>query len=372
VKITDPEEFVIVSASSNKWCGELIPAFCSHCNQSFFMKPGLLDQSCPFCFEKGFEFHPILTFLEKPELILPFRINLEKVEGIFNQFPVNFWINPKDLNPANLMSRASFNYWIMWLMDAQVDGFWKAEMGFDYKVKSSVESFRNQTWDSIDEIDVKTRWESRIGEVHRLYQNINLPALDQHGKLIQMIGDFDLKYAAPISDVDLQEMVVAPDLNPQKVWDQAKAQLDKAVENECEHASDAQHIRGFSISAEYSNQNWTLLLLPYIASYYLNDTGEKIPVYINGQTGQIHGSRFASTRKALILAGIGGIIAFLLFISGILAITLGSILPPLPIIGVLLIAISLITGILSVLPIIWSMIHNQQEKETAIYLSRKR
>ena len=101
-------------------------------------------------------------------------------------------------------------------MDAQVDGFWKAEMGFDYKVKSSVESFRNQTWDSIDEIDIKTRWESRMGEVHRLYQNINLPALDQHGKLIQMIGDFDLKYAAPISDVDLQEMVVAPDFKSAK------------------------------------------------------------------------------------------------------------------------------------------------------------
>ncbi len=372
MNITDPEDLVIVSASSNKWYGELIPAFCCHCNQSFFMKPNLLDRYCPICFEIGFEIHPILTFLEKPELILPFRINHEQVAGIFKRFLDNFWLNPNDLNPANLQSRASFNYWIMWLMDAQVDGFWKAEMGFDYKIKSSVESFKNQTWDSKDEIDIKTRWESRMGEVHRMYQNINLPALDQHGKFIRMIGDYDLKYVSPISDIDLQEMVVAPAINPQKVWDQAILQLDKAVENECKSACDAQYIRGFTNSAEYTNPNWTLLLLPYIATYYINDTGEKVPVYINGQSGQIHGLRFASTRKALTLAGIGGIFAFIMFISGILAMTFASILPPLPVVGFILVTISLILGISAVVPLIWSLFHNQQEKETATHLSGKR
>ena len=368
MNISDPEDLVIVDSLSEKWYGELIPAFCSHCNQSFFMKPGLLHHYCPFCLENGFEIHPILTFSEKPELILPFRINHEQVEGIFKRFLENIWLKPNDLNPSNLKYRASYHYWIMWLLDSQVDGFWKAEVGFDYKIKSSVETYQNQTWDSKEEIGVKTRWESRMGEIHRMVQNINLPALAQHEILLQMIGDFDLKFATRTSEANLQEMVVAPEVNPQKVWDQAKVLLDKAVENECARACNGQHIRGFSISAEYGSKNWSLLLLPYIASYYVNDTGEKIPVYINGQSGRIHGSRFVSTHKALSIAAIGGIISLLMIISGILALILGSVLPPLPIIGLILITFSFVIGILSILPVIWAMFHNKQEKDIAIHL----
>ena len=368
MNITDPEKLVIVDGSNEKWYGEHLPAFCSHCNQSFFIKPNHLNQYCPFCLETGFEVHPIFTFSQKPELILPFQINHDQIEGIYKRFLENFWLKPNDLSTSTLLSRSSFHYWIMWLVDSQVDGFWQAEIGFDYKIKSSVESFKNQTWDSKDEIDIKTRWESRMGEVHRMYQNMNLPALSQHGKLVGMIGDFDLKYGKPISDVDLQEIVVTPELNPQHVWDQAKILLNKSVEIDCERACDAQHIRGFSISADYSKQNWTLILLPYIVSYYLSETGDKTPVYINGQSGRIHGSRFASTRKAITMTAIGAIFAFLMFVSGILALTLGSILPPLPIIGFIVTVISLIIGILAILPSIWTIYHNKQEKDTAIHL----
>jgi hypothetical protein len=368
MNIIDPEKLVFVDGSSEKWYGEHLPAFCSHCNQSFFLIPNHLNQYCPICLETGFEIHPILTFSQKPELILPFRINHQHIESVYKRFLENFWFKPDDLTPFTLLSRASFHYWIMWLVDSQVDGFWKAEMGFDYKLKSSVESFNNQTWDSKEEIHMKIRWESRMGEVHRMYQNMNLPALSQHGKLVRMIGDFDLKYSIPVSEFELQEIVITPELNPQHVWDQAKMQLDQAVENDCEHACDAQHIRGFSISAEYNKQNWTMILLPYIVSYYLSETGDKTPVYINGQSGRIYGSRFASTRKALTWTAIGAIFAFLLFISGILALTLGSILPPLPIIGFIFLAISLIIGFFMILPPIWTLFHNKQEKETAIYL----
>ena len=78
----------------------------------------------------------------------------------------------------------------MWLVDAGVDGQWKADVGFDYQVKSNVETYKNQTWNSHEVVGTKTRWEMRFGEVHRLYQNISLPALPALEKLTKVLWRF--------------------------------------------------------------------------------------------------------------------------------------------------------------------------------------
>ena len=96
-------------------------------------------------------------------------------------------------------------------------------------------------------------------------------------------------------------MILAPEINPERVWDLAKTKINKVVENDCTEANGAQHIRSFTLSAEYTPKSWTLLLLPVIATYYLNDEGERVPLYINGQSGEIFGAKYASRAQSLVL-----------------------------------------------------------------------
>ena len=43
---------------------------------------------------------------------------------------------------------------------------------------------------------------------------------------------------------------------------------------------------------------WTLLLLPLLSAYYLDDEGAPQAVYINGQNGTISGVRRSSMKRA--------------------------------------------------------------------------
>lgn len=203
----------------------------------------------------------------------------------------------------------------------------------------------------------------RFGEVHRLYQNISLPALPALEKLTKSFGDFDLTRSEKLVESSiLKTMILAPEINPEKVWDLAKTRINKLVENDCTEANGAQHIRSFTLSADYTPKSWTLLLLPVIVTYYLNDEGERVPLYLNGQSGEIFGAKYASVRKAWTWAGIGFLAAVLLLIAGIMSITIGALFPPLPLLGGLLIVAAFALGIGSLIPVILALFNNKQEK----------
>ena len=355
------EEFQASIHQEDSRNGSYQPIRCKECNQSFISCNLSRPHYCPICFSNTFESLPVTSLPAKAELVIPPRIKTDQILKLYHQFLNKSWFKPDDLTPANLLSRTSFMYVPMWLLDSKVDGSWTAEMGFEYQVKGNVEIFKNESWQSNEVTQTKTRWEPRIGSATRFYHNIALPSSTHHPDISRIIRDYDPEQAIEFSKKKINGLILSPDIHPDEVIEQAKSKIKKTLMSECVQAGSAEHIRNFSLDAEIKPQDWTLLLLPLILSFYHEDKGEKNPIYINGQNGIINGARLASQRKGSIWTGILFGLGLLLCLLGSFLLLLGAAVPFMPVLGTLFLVPGLVTICLSIIPFIYVLYHNRQE-----------
>ncbi len=345
------------------WGIQLQPAGCPVCNRAFLIESARTGSPCPNCAAGKLESQPALLRREAPELLVPFRKGRAEVQPVIEGFVKPVWLKPKDFNTQSLLSRVVPVYWPMWLVDCDINGHWQAEAGFDYQVKSSQEFFKNSSWQSRDIVETRVRWEPCLGQIERHYENIAAPAMNDHQALINAVGEYDRTQAGSYQSEMLGHAVLlVPDLLPENAWPIAQSNLNKAAAQECQQAASAQHLRNFSIHANYSKLNWTQILYPMYLTYYLDDDGHPQVIRFNGQTGAISGPRMASQRKgwtwALISLGVG----LGLFLLGLLGFALSPIFPPASVIAVLLITLAFITAVFAILPVVWPWQWNRNQK----------
>ncbi|NPV77101.1 MAG: hypothetical protein HPY59_12100 [Anaerolineae bacterium] len=341
------------------WGLERIVGGCRACGQAYLISKSWIGQICPHCINGRLEEQPAVVRQEPPELLILFQLNKARLQNIYTQFTRGLWLAPDDFNPNHLLQRAMPVFWPMWLVDSDVKGVWQAEMGFDYQVKSSVEAYQAGQWNTQQRIETRIRWETRIGTLERHYDNIAVPALEEHAKMSSLLGDYALEQAKTYQIEDLGNALIwLPDLSPENSWEIAQKAIQQAAGNECQKAAEAQHARNFSIQAEYSNQRWSQMLLPMIVSYYHGDDGKVYPVWINGQNGQIRGIRAASQRKGWIWAGVSSGIALALFIAGLLL----TAIPPITVLGAILIVLAFCIGVFAIIPAVWPWQWNRKQR----------
>ncbi|MEQ8172070.1 MAG: hypothetical protein ABRQ38_24470 [Candidatus Eremiobacterota bacterium] len=354
----------IAENTENSWCDHLVSAGCIKCGHAHLIAKEFLEQKCPCCYEGNLEHQPARLRKEPPEYIIPFSKTKEDIKPVIEHFTKGIWLKPDDFNHSKMMERLIPIYRPVWLVDSDVKGMWKGETGFDYQVKSSQESFDGGQWNTKEVIRTNIRWEPRAGEICRHYDNINLPASDDHKRLTDMAGDYDITCATSYSEYEKLDITIRiPDLTPESIWPDVKNSINNKASEECRVASSAQHIRAFAFKGNYESLNWTQLLLPLYSTCYKDDKGKYHPVYINGQTGAIGGIRLASQKKGWGWTGgllITGIITFIL---GLLVFLGGSVFPPLAILGAFLILMSFIPSILSIFPVISTWRWNKKQKE---------
>jgi hypothetical protein len=146
-----------------------------------------------------------------------------------------------------------------------------------------------------------------------------------------------------------------PSLSPDAAWPLARAALDRAAANDCQRAAGAQHHREFKLEAAYHDLHWSQLLLPCYVTYYEDDGGRRVPVWVNGQSGQIGGTRRASLRRAWFASGALGAAATLcLLLGGLLTLLKVQALPALA----LLLGLALL--FVAALPVLWAWQFNQK------------
>ncbi len=331
----------IVETAEHTWGLPLQAAGCPSCKQAFLVEASRLGQPCPNCAAGRLEPQPVRLRPEPPELLIPFQHNPTSLRPLLDGFVKPVWLRPDDFNTSTLLQRLVPFYWPMWLVDSDLSGDWKAEMGYDYQVKSSQESYGQGGWKSNERIETRIRWESRLGQLSRHYDNAAAPALTDAEALATHIGQTQRESAVPYSPTTLSGSAVRiPDLHPENAWPQAQSALHQAAAEECRQAAQAQHVRNFAIHATYGSLNWTQMLQPVYATYYLDDQGKPQVVLVNGQSGVIGGPRRASQRKGCLWSGIGlGITAFLLFVY-LLLVLLGRSIPSLSSLAVLTLCVA--------------------------------
>ncbi len=339
------------------WGLPLQVAGCRQCGQAFLVEPSRLGDTCPNCASGKLESQPARLSSQPPELLVPFVKTQADVRAALESFVKGVWLAPDDFNTEMLLRRAVPLYWSMWLVDGDVVGIWQAEAGFDYQVKSSQESYSNSGWRSRDVIETRQRWEPRTGQIVRHYDNVCVPAASDHARLIRLVGDYRLDKASAYDKARINRSVMRlPDQTPDNAWPQAQLGLEHAAEQECLKAAASQHIRNFSVKADYESLNWTQMLLPLVATYYTDDDGKTHPVYVNGQSGMTGGARMASQRKGWRWAGILAGIAVLLLILGLLISAVGLI----PV-GGLLIFLAILVGAAALVPAVWPWQWNRKQ-----------
>lgn len=360
------EPFTTTTSLLNVWGADLTGAICERCDWRYLLPPALLPLRCPHCFQAELiELTETADDLNHPpELILPFTLSQEQALQNVQQFARTVWFVPPDLTPQNLVERLRAIYLPVWLVDSDIQATWQAEAGFDYEAVSHRESYdQNQgNWVTQQITETRIRWEPRLGRLQRRYDNVIAPALEEHYTLEQRLGAYNLAAGQPYRpQTAINALIRLPNRAPADAWPDAVPTFQAQATEECRRACQADHIRDFRWQANYTQQNWTLLLLPLYVTYYLDDEQTPQPILIHGQSGQLSGPRRASMKRARRLMGVIETVAVILFLISLVAALLSTVVEPLRLVAGLAIAGAIIVGLAGLIPlvIVWQFNRNQ-------------
>jgi hypothetical protein len=353
---------------SSTWQTSFQAAVCEVCDWSFLVEKDSSLERCPRCFQAAL--NPLdssslsLNIGKQPELVLPFTLTSKGLENVISNFARGIPFAPGDLSFAKIQARLRRIYLPMWLVDADVQATWKAEAGFDYQVVSHQDQYeeRRGGWSSRQVQEGRIRWELRLGKLKRSYENIPAPAMEEHNRLLSTLGGFDLAGSQPYHPESVKSTYIRlPNRLPEDAWAEARPAFQVAAAEDCRTAASSDHLRQFSWSPEFSNQNWTLLLMPTYTTYYQDDEGTAQPIFIHGQSGQISGSRRASLKRArqaaLAVLGIG----VLIFLLSLLVAAASVVLPLLLAAGIVGLTVSFLVGAGAIIPIVIAWWFNRSQ-----------
>ena len=356
------ESVQVVESAQQVWGLPLQPVGCSHCGQTFLLRNVKSESICPNCAQALLTVQPARLRKEAPEMMIPFKVKTDGLKNALAQFVSGVWLAFDDFKVDALLSRAVPVYLPMWLVDCEVRGVWQAEAGFDYQVKSSQEYFAGSGWQTREMLENRIRWEPRLGQIGRRYDNTLTPAMSNYNRIMTRLGEFSYKEAQAYNASQLDDAVLrVPDLNTDQAWPLAREAMEKRVAQDCQKAAGAQHLRNFSAQLDCSEQHWTQLLLPIYFTCYSDDDGRRYPLLINGQSGAVSGVRLASQRKGWKWAGIiaGG--ALVIFLLAMLCFALGAVYAPAALLGVVLTVVAFLTGIGAIIPAVWPWQWNRRQ-----------
>ena len=122
-------------------------------------------------------------------------------------------------------------------------------------------------------------------------------SLTRQDWLAKVIGKYDFQHAATYEEDLTIDFLILPDITPSKGWQAAVPKFERLIQNDCQKAANAQHVKAFSTHIDYSEINWTLILAPYYHSFYFDDNGQSHSMWINPQTKDITGERVSSQKS---------------------------------------------------------------------------
>lgn len=360
---------ITVSLSSLGWGQGVVCFVCQNCDWRFLVDTGNIPQECPHCHApqiaqyQGEDFRQMADFIKPPELHLPFSFPQAQLTEKIQNFAKNIPFAPDDLRLDNLQNRLQKIYLPLWLVDSQVSATWQSECGYYYQVKSHQEKYSGGRWQTQEVIETRTRWEPRLGRLERSYQNIAAPALEEHRALMAALGNYEYKKAQPVTPQSLLQnagkspLISIPSRDKDDTWPDTLPRFQEQAAEESRQACAADQIREFRWKPEFSNQNWTLFLLPMWSSYYLDDENKAQSILVNGQSGQMSGIRRASMKKAKK-------VSLSIFIAALIAFALTSVVglislsvPDLTILAGIGLVVSLMIALAAIYPIatVWNV-----------------
>ena len=311
-------------SASEAWGTPLQVYYCPHCHSAHLAPASITLDTCPACLQAGISPETAHLRREPPELVISFGVERQQAQDLLTEWAKGGWFRPDEMRAELLSMRLRPYYFPVWLIDCDVEAVWQAEMGYDYQAVSFQERYQGGQWVSEQTTETRVRWEPRTGRLKRHYENVAVRAMEAHDAWMSRMGGYDFGRRKPYAPQAIDRSVVrVPDYAPEAAWPDAEQALSRTATLECKSASQADHVRNWSMGARTYGLTWTQMLVPAYLTWY-REGDEPHPVWINGQSGHVHGHKYASQRKARMTSLVAGGLAAVFFLIGMLLALIGS------------------------------------------------
>lgn len=295
------------------WGVNRLELFCDNCGASLAIEDRALTVTCPFCASNKVLVRQYTTDNLRPQFIIPFTILSDSCQSLAKEWLGKGWFHPKILSHSSIIERFIGIYLSFWTFTSHISSQWQAQVGY----------VRTESYHINGELRTRTivDWRWKNGQV-----DVSIPDL-----LISGNSHFNQAILDRLHPYNLSDLVVySPDflvgwqalsynIPLSQAWETGKAIMREKVKEACYLKINSQHIRNFSMNADFSDESWRLILLPiYLASYKYED--KIFQIMINGQTSKVVGQKPVDWWKiwlaiaALLLPGILCTIIGLIFI----------------------------------------------------------
>lgn len=291
---------------------------------------------CPAC--RG-ETTPLALPEVAPEWVRRRTVDRQAAARALQRGGQGVWFRCPDADPGKLAGRLLPVWWPYWLVDVDAHAIWQAEVGFDYEVKSSVETYQGGRWSSREKTETRTRWEPRVGTLQRRYPDVAVAGL---GDQPFFFARLTVKDAVPFEPGLVEGPVRVPDRTPAEQWPVALDRVRWLVGEDCAKAAGADRVRETYLDLDPSQAAWTWLLVPGWVTWYADDDGKPHVLRVDGTDGGVEGEWLASPALgrwwALVHAGVGVSLLLAAALTALVGLVLWFLMPVALILAVLGIA----------------------------------
>lgn len=277
---------------------------CKNCGATQHIEENYKSLHCVYCsmplvIEDQYQEEWIL-----PGAVLPFQIDQKKSYQIFQSWVKRLWFAPNKLKKASLDPQFTKGLYLpYWTFDAQLRAQYSGQRGEYYYENKRV---RNAQGKMVNQRVRKTRWYPASGEVSGFVDDTLVEASKQRkGRVPSKIARWNLKLLQPFNSSFLRGFVTEKYTIPLKQGHlAAKGEAEDIARRWCRQDIGGDTQRISHMNMQLSEETFKHILLPvYISAYRYN--GKEYNFFVNGENGQISGTRPYSFWKIFLTVLLG-------------------------------------------------------------------
>ncbi|AWX44674.1 hypothetical protein HME9304_01677 [Flagellimonas maritima] len=292
---------------AQKHSEEISMLHCKNCGANQHVEENYKSLHCIYCsmplvIEDAYKEEWIL-----PGAVLPFQIEKEKSFAIFQKWVGKLWWAPNKLKKAALDPQFTKGLYLpYWTFDAQLSASYTGQRG-EYYYEN--QSYRDSKGKKQTRRVRKTRWYPASGNVSGFVDDTLIEASQQKtGRIPKKIAYWNLKKLQPFNSGFLSGFVTEKYTIPLKEGHLLSKDVARNIATRwCKQdiGGDTQQVSSMNMSL--SEETFKHILLPiYISAYRFK--GKEYNFFINGENGQISGTRPYSFWKIFFAVLLGVII----------------------------------------------------------------
>lgn len=303
-------------AAEQQWQAARRSVQCQSCRAVMVYESERVGQNCEFCGSPALVAYDEIQSPIKPEGVLPFRIDRNRVRDDIRRWWRSKWFAPGRLAKAALVDTVHSLYIPYWTFDAHAHCPWEAEAGHYYYVTVPGRDSKGRT---VMRQERRVRWEPAAGVVEHTFDDEPVPGTQGLPvELLKQVEPFPTQELVPYDTAFLSGHVVE---HYQVVLTDASAQsqqqMHETLRQLCARQIPGDTHRNLVIHPAFSGQTFKHILVPiWLLTYVFGS--KTYQVLANGSTGRIAGKYPLSGWKIffVVLLVLIGITLFILADQG--------------------------------------------------------